>query len=88
MKSLAAIFIMLRPINLLLGSLSVLITAALMPSWPPWNLIGLAAATVVALNAAANALNDYFDFSIDLINRPSRPLVSGALPRQAVRQDG
>ncbi|MFC1484468.1 geranylgeranylglycerol-phosphate geranylgeranyltransferase [Candidatus Neomarinimicrobiota bacterium] len=83
MKSLAAIFIMLRPINLLLGSLSVLITAALMPSWPPWGLIGLAAATVVALNAAANALNDYFDYSIDLVNRPSRPLVSGTLPRQA-----
>jgi geranylgeranylglycerol-phosphate geranylgeranyltransferase len=78
-----AILVLLRPINLILGSLSVLITAALMPSWPDWGIIGLAVATVVALNAAANALNDYFDFEIDLVNRPSRPLVSGALPRQA-----
>jgi geranylgeranylglycerol-phosphate geranylgeranyltransferase len=81
MKFLLAILLMLRPINLLLGALAVLITAALMPDWPQWGAIGWAAATVVALNAAANALNDYFDYSIDLINRPTRPLVSGALPR-------
>lgn len=83
MKSPLAVLIMLRPINLILGALAVLITAALMPDWPHWGTIGLATATVIALNAAANALNDYFDYSIDIINRPSRPLVSGALPRQA-----
>ena len=83
MKSFLAVLTMLRPINLLLGALAVLITAALMPAWPHWGTIGFATATVVALNAAANALNDYFDYSIDLINRPARPLVSGTLPRLA-----
>jgi len=74
---------MLRPVNLVLGALAVLITAALMPAWPPWGTIGLAIATVLCFNAAANALNDYFDYPIDKLNRPERPLASGALPRNA-----
>ena len=74
---------MLRPVNLVLGALAVLITAALMPAWPPWGTIGLASATVLCFNAAANALNDYFDYPIDKLNRPERPLASGALPRNA-----
>ena len=74
---------MLRPVNLVLGALAVLITAALMPAWPPWGTIGLAIAVVVTFNAAANALNDYFDYPIDKVNRPERPLASGALPRNA-----
>ncbi len=72
---------MLRPVNLVLGALAVLITAALMPAWPDWSTIGWAIATVLPFNAAANALNDYFDYSTDLMNRPERPLASGALPR-------
>lgn len=74
---------MLRPLNLVLGALAVLISAALMPAWPPWRAIGLAMATVVLFNAAANALNDYFDYPIDKINRPDWPLASGVLPREA-----
>lgn len=73
---------MLRPVNLVLGALAVLITAALVPAWPPWGTIGLAIAVVVTFNAAANALNDYFDYPIDKINRPDWPLASGALPRE------
>ncbi|UCD37933.1 MAG: geranylgeranylglycerol-phosphate geranylgeranyltransferase [Fidelibacterota bacterium] len=73
---------MLRPINLVLGALAVLITAALMPVWPPWNAIAWAIATVLPFNAAANALNDYFDYPIDKVNRPTRPLASGVLPRE------
>ncbi|UCH10343.1 MAG: geranylgeranylglycerol-phosphate geranylgeranyltransferase [Fidelibacterota bacterium] len=72
---------LLRPINLILGALSVLITAVLMPAWPPWSAIGWTIATVMLYNAAANALNDYFDYPIDKINRPARPLASGVLPR-------
>ncbi|UCH62237.1 MAG: UbiA family prenyltransferase [Fidelibacterota bacterium] len=72
---------MLRPVNLVLGALAVLITAALMPAWPSWSAIGWAIATVLSFNAAANALNDYFDYPIDKVNRPDRPLASGDLPR-------
>jgi geranylgeranylglycerol-phosphate geranylgeranyltransferase len=82
MQSLLAIVTMLRPINLVLGALAVLITAALMPTWPSWGLTCWAATTVVTLNAAANALNDYFDAPIDKVNRPTRPLASGLLQRE------
>jgi geranylgeranylglycerol-phosphate geranylgeranyltransferase len=74
---------MLRPLNLVLGALAVVITAVLMPAWPTWSAIGWTIATVLPYNAAANALNDFFDYPIDKINRPTRPLVSGALPRGA-----
>ena len=74
---------MLRPVNLALGALAVLITAALMPVWPDWSTIGWTIATVLAFNAAANALNDYFDYPTDMVNRPGRPLASGALPQEA-----
>ena len=81
MTPLIAAIRMLRPLNLILGALAVLISAVLMPTWPPWSSIGWTIATVLCYNAAANALNDYFDYPIDQINRPTRPLVSGALPR-------
>ena len=82
MNSLLAALKMLRPVNLILGALAVLVTAALMPAWPEWRTIGLTIAVVLTFNAAANALNDYFDYHVDKINRPTRPLASGALPRQ------
>lgn len=72
---------LLRPLNLLLGALAVLITAALMPRWPSWSLIGLTMVVVALYNAAANALNDWFDYPADRVNHPRRPLASGALPR-------
>lgn len=34
-----------------------------------------------ALSAAALILNDYFDYEVDLINAPNRPLPSGAVSR-------
>ncbi len=81
-NSILAAFKMLRPVNLILGALAVLVTAALMPAWPEWRTIGIAIAVVLTFNSAANALNDYFDYHVDKVNRPTRPLASGALPRQ------
>ena len=37
---------------------------------------------VVCYNAAANAINDYFDQETDRINRPNRPLISGDVKPQ------
>ena len=37
-----------------------------------------------ALSSAALILNDYFDYEVDLINAPSRPLPSGAVTRPEV----
>ncbi|MHC1782255.1 MAG: UbiA family prenyltransferase [Anaerolineaceae bacterium] len=37
-----------------------------------------------ALSSAALILNDYFDYEVDLINHPNRPLPSGAVTRREV----
>jgi 1,4-dihydroxy-2-naphthoate octaprenyltransferase len=37
-----------------------------------------------ALSSAALILNDYFDYEVDLINHPDRPLPSGAVSRSEV----
>jgi len=37
-----------------------------------------------ALSSAALILNDYFDYEVDLVNHPDRPLPSGAVSRSEV----
>lgn len=39
---------------------------------------------VFLITGAGNAINDYFDYRIDWINRPSRPIPSGRISRYAV----
>jgi len=67
----------LRPLNVVFGVLSVLITADLLDI--EVNLIFLLyPSLIVALFiAAANVTNDIFDFPTDKINRPRRPIPSG-----------
>lgn len=43
--------------------------------------LGYALAAAVLICAAGNAINDYFDFHIDKVNAPSRPLPSGRMKR-------
>lgn len=48
----------------------------------PWQMVlaGLAGTTLAAtLNTASNALNQIYDLEIDKINKPDRPLCTGAL---------
>jgi len=76
-----------RPFTLVapaLGFLSGAVTAAGAVPQEPWStalvlypVIGLTMAAV--LNAASNALNQIYDLEIDRINKPNRPLVTGAL---------
>lgn len=44
------------------------------------SLAGAMAAAM--LNAASNVINQYFDLDIDKLNKPSRPLPSGRLPKE------
>ncbi len=44
-------------------------------------LLLLVAVSAVAIAAAGNAINDIYDQHIDLVNRPDRPLPSGAITR-------
>ncbi len=72
-----------RPVNLVLGGLSVWICAAFFPQLPPFETIFAAMLTVIFLNAGANAINDWMDIEIDRINRPERPLPLGKISRRA-----
>ncbi len=83
MPTLLAVIRLLRPLNLLQGTLAVLVAAALQPAWPAATAILQTLAVLLAFTGAANALNDWFDYPIDRINRPDRPLSGGALPRPA-----
>ena len=83
MPTLLAVTRLLRPLNLLQGTLVVLVAAALQPAWPAATAILQTLAVLLAFAGASNALNDWFDYPIDRINRPHRPLASGALPRRA-----
>ncbi len=51
---------------------------------PPWQIGLLGFICVFALSSSALILNDYFDYEVDLINAPERPLPSGAVSRTDV----
>ncbi len=76
---------LLRPLNLLIGAFSVVIGAAIAGELHQTTTIIFAALLVVCYNAGANAINDYFDYEIDRINRPKRPLVTGLVSRAVAK---
>ena len=67
----------LRPGNALMGAISIILVAIIDKtiSIP----IVLAMAAVFFETAAGNVINDYFDYNIDLINKPERPIPSGRI---------
>ncbi|MFC1480796.1 UbiA family prenyltransferase [Candidatus Neomarinimicrobiota bacterium] len=71
----------MRPLNLFQATIAVLVTGALIPVWPDLPTLLLTILVVVSVNGGANVLNDWFDYPIDKVNRPSRPIVSGAISR-------
>lgn len=69
----------LRPHNCLMAAVAVVVGAAIASKEPLGFSIVLAALIVFLVCGAGNAINDYFDFEIDRINNPSRPLSSGRM---------
>jgi geranylgeranylglycerol-phosphate geranylgeranyltransferase len=51
---------------------------------PPFSIGLLGFLCGFALSSAALILNDFFDYEVDLINHPNRPLPSGAVTRREV----
>jgi len=66
-----------RPVNLLVASIAILITASMTKEMN--YKIFYAIISVVLITAGGNAINDYFDFEIDKINKPKRPLPSSRI---------
>jgi len=85
MNKLLAHIKILRPLNLTIGAFSVMITASILKQMDQVVVWLMALIVVVSYNAAANAINDYFDLETDKINRPNRPLVTGEVrPKTAL----
>lgn len=71
----------MRPLNLFQGAIAVLVTATLFPQFPRLETILWGMLIVLCYTGAGNTLNDYFDYEIDKINRPERPLPAGNISR-------
>lgn len=67
----------LRPGNAIMGAIAIILVAIIDKtlSIP----IILAMLAVFFETAAGNVINDYFDYNIDLINKPDRPIPSGRI---------
>jgi len=75
---------LIRPLNCLVMSFAVLVGASLtgLGSFQWINLL-FGAITAFTLTGAAMAVNDYYDYDIDKINEPNRPIPSGQVSLKA-----
>jgi geranylgeranylglycerol-phosphate geranylgeranyltransferase len=74
-----AIFLLTRPVNVLIAILSVFVAAFITGTIQPIENVIIACISCGLIFAAANTINDYYDFQIDKINKPNRPLPSGLI---------
>lgn len=76
----------LRPGNALMGAIAIILIAIIdrTANIP----IILAMLAVFFETAAGNVINDYFDYNIDLINKPERPIPSGRISLKNGRNYG
>jgi len=67
----------LRPGNALMGAIAIILIAIIDKSFNVPLILAILA--VFFETAAGNVINDYFDYNIDLINKPERPIPSGRI---------
>ena len=68
----------IRPVNALVAGIAVLL-GVLVAGLVLTPVLVLLVLAVFCITGAGNAVNDYFDREIDAINRPERPIPSGAV---------
>ena len=73
---------MMRPWNAIMAIISILLLAFIVKNF---NIaVILASLSVFLATGAGNVINDYYDYKIDEINRPERPIPSGKVsPKNA-----
>lgn len=70
----------LRPNNAMMALIAVVLMAIIGKTYSI-NII-LGAVSVFIATGAGNTINDYFDYEIDKINKPDRPIPSGRISRK------
>ena len=81
MKYLLGYILIIRPLNVFLGGLTILISSLIIKYEGPAISVILPVFVVMFFTIGANTLNDYFDYEIDKINRPDRAISSGLVLR-------
>ena len=76
MKDIYNCFLLIRPLNVLVSGLAMIISAAILDSLDQELMVILVVLVVMAYTAGANSINDVLDLEIDKVNRPSRPIPS------------
>ncbi len=71
----------LRPLNVLISGLAMVISSSILNKMHDIGMVLSISSIVMLYTAAANTLNDVLDYEIDLINRPYRPIPSGHVDR-------
>jgi len=71
----------LRPLNGLISIFAVFV-AAMLIGFPISSQLLLAFIVVFLVSGGGMVINDYFDYKIDKINRPRRPIPSGKISRK------
>ena len=67
----------MRPGNAIMGAIAIILVAFVDKTF---NIpVILAILAVFFETAAGNVINDYYDYEIDLINKPERPIPSGRI---------
>ncbi len=74
-----ALFILSRPVNVIIAMLSIVVAALIAGALEPVNHVVFAAVAGGLLTSGANAINDVFDVEIDRVNKPARPLPQGLI---------
>lgn len=73
----------LRPSVLALAVFAVIVGALVVGFYDPFQIF-IAILVVFMISGAGNATNDYYDYKIDKINKPKRPIPSGRIKRKNV----
>lgn len=80
----SALIVLTRPGNVAIGALAVVVGALTGPAAvEAWGPLLWAVAAAALITAGGNVLNDVADVEVDRLNKPHRPLPSGAVSRRS-----
>ncbi len=85
MHFISALFIIIRPLNVAIAGLSILVAASLVQPFHFSLPVACAILSTMLITGGANVINDFFDLAIDRINRPERILPAGRLRPAAAK---